>query len=148
MPCAAAHLTSTWSYPTAKVETISSFGSFPISSGPILSDDTLTAMARTRGPISFSSASRSLASASRCTVNGASPLTMVGFGGPASRTSIFPSVMAGRCSAIEPGQRDAHQHDTNGVEDDLLEGDAKRHRRDHVIDQVDRNDRKARDRDA
>ena len=65
-----------------------------------------TAMARTRGPISSSSASRSLASASRCTVNGASPLTMVGFGGPDSRTSIFPSAMV---AVDAPRRNELHQ---------------------------------------
>src|SRR5262245_38609042 len=97
-------------------------------------------MARTRGPTSLRNASRSFASASRCTENDASPSTIVGFGGPHSRISIFSSGMSGLCSTIDPGQHDAHQHETNGVISDLLEGEVERHRRDHMIDQVDRND--------
>src|SRR4051794_5938510 len=96
--------------------------------------------------MSWMSASGSLAPPSRCTVNGASPLTIVGFGGPISKTSIAPSGMLS--SAVDPGQHDRRQHDAHAVERDLLEGGAERRRRDHVIDQVDRRDGEQRDGDA
>src|SRR5687767_4439187 len=107
-----------------------------------------------RGPTWPSRASRSLASASRCTLNSASPLTMVGLGGPDSSTSIFPSGMFLKCSTmfrrlpVQPRHHDAHQHDPHRVEHDLLEGNEQWNRRDHVINEVHRNDGKTCDGDA
>src|SRR5262245_47457938 len=88
---------------------ISRRGSFCIRARPIVSEVTLEAIARNLGAMLASKASRSVASPSRWTVNGARPLTIVGLGGPISSISIVPSAMIGLRSTIDPGQHDIHQ---------------------------------------
>src|SRR5712692_6970872 len=115
------------------------------------SEVSVIAMPRTRGAVSAKNFSRSLASENLSRLKaGASPLTMTGFGGPISNTSLFSSAITFflQALAVDPSEHDAHEDDRGDVEARLLEHEPARERHHDVMDEIDRDGRQHRDGDA